>query len=96
MSHSSISLWKQVVANDGLPPCTEDLNEPQLAELMFGRSCDVSFFLGIPQRLNHFLAFCSSGAGEMSLARKPFGPPGPERANVVLNLRDYSVAILQY
>jgi hypothetical protein len=38
LSRTSISLWKRVVANDGLPPCTEDLNEPQLAELMFGNS----------------------------------------------------------
>ena len=75
MSRTSIYVWKQAVANDGLPPCTKDLNEPKLAELIFGRSCDVG--VSAPKfvkKLNHFVSFfcfaLHSGVGGMYLARK--------------------------
>ena len=43
MSRSSISTWKSTIQNVGLPVCPSDLNEPQYAELAFGKTCNVSF-----------------------------------------------------
>jgi hypothetical protein len=44
MSRASKSVWKEAFSNvspAGLPDCPPDLNEPQYAELAFGRNCTV-------------------------------------------------------
>jgi hypothetical protein len=46
MKRSSISIWKHARSQfDDLPYCPDDLNEPQYAELLFGKSCTVSLVL---------------------------------------------------
>ncbi|TFK25800.1 hypothetical protein FA15DRAFT_668129 [Coprinopsis marcescibilis] len=40
MSRSAIMIWKEALGNvPGLPPCPEDLTEPQWVDLLFGKSC---------------------------------------------------------
>ena len=42
MNRSSISIWKHARSQfDNLPDCPDDLNEPQYAELVFGKACTV-------------------------------------------------------
>ena len=44
MRRTSKSVWKQAFTNvspPGLPDCPSDLNEPQYAELAFGKTCTV-------------------------------------------------------
>ena len=44
MKRSSISIWKRARSQlNGLPDCPDDLSEPQYAELLFGKACNVSF-----------------------------------------------------
>jgi hypothetical protein len=43
MNRSSTSIWKLARSHfGGLPDCPDDLSEPQYAELLFGKACNVS------------------------------------------------------
>ncbi|KAH6919143.1 hypothetical protein BKA70DRAFT_1394532, partial [Coprinopsis sp. MPI-PUGE-AT-0042] len=50
MSRSSIAIWKECLRNSGLPPCPDDMNEPQWADLAFGKHCQVCL-RAVPQHL---------------------------------------------
>jgi len=42
MSKRSMSVWKDARANIvGLPDCPNELDEPQYADLLFGKTCNV-------------------------------------------------------
>jgi hypothetical protein len=42
MSRSAAFIWKAALENvPNLPPCPDDLNEPQWVDLVFGRNCHV-------------------------------------------------------
>ena len=45
MSLSSLSIWRRVLKETpDLPPCPQELCEPQYASLMFDKHCMVSLF----------------------------------------------------
>ncbi|KAH6919145.1 hypothetical protein BKA70DRAFT_42857 [Coprinopsis sp. MPI-PUGE-AT-0042] len=39
MNRSTIGIWKECLANSALPPCPEDINEPQWIALALGKHC---------------------------------------------------------
>ena len=42
MSRSAVMIWREALGNiSGLPPCPDDLNEPQWVDLVYGKSCQV-------------------------------------------------------
>lgn len=51
MSRSSRSIWSDCLENSGLPPCPEDVNEPQWVALALGKHCLVCHILLKLQRM---------------------------------------------
>ena len=45
MNRSSVAIWKECLNNTGIPTRPDDLNEPQWADLAFGKHCQVSIAL---------------------------------------------------
>lgn len=83
MTRSSLFVWKQSFSNVPYPfppECPGDLNEPQYAELMFGKACTVgrpilSSNLKLLCIINSFLVVLwkERGQGAQSLGRSSEG-----------------------
>jgi hypothetical protein len=67
MSRSAIHIWRSAERNvPGLPPCPEELCEPQYAALVFSKYCSVSMFIDILRKLNFDAEYWAQTCGNQA------------------------------
>lgn len=96
MSRSSTSTWKRARSQfDDLPDCPDDLSEPQYAEYLFGKACNVSllFFFSLWVISSLIPPSFVNGTFRLTLS---FGLLGLEvAANAYLNSKSFSIPSFQ-